>query len=267
MKLRFSTLFFFLSSTFAFSQTINVFPTIIDFSIGQTGTTQTQSLNITNNSQKSQAVRVYFGDWIRKENGSHEYFEPGSQPFSCANWLSLNTNFAEIPAGGSVQITVSALSPTNQEELEAMKWAMLFIESTEVKEKIEDLGEGVRTKINEIMRIGIHIYQNPPSITKLEAKLESLKPSESNENQYDITILNSGQKMVRTKSYLELTNIDTGVSFHSEIEECPIFPLGKRIVSLQLPAELPKGKYSMLGILDFGDPNSLEAIERIVEIK
>lgn len=55
--------------------------------------------------------------------------------------------------------------------------------------------------------------------------------------------------------------------FSTEKEECPIFPLDKRKVSLHLPENLPSGKYSMLAIMDYGDPNSLEAIERIIEIK
>jgi len=67
--------------------------------------------------------------------------------------------------------------------------------------------------------------------------------------------------MVRKKTCLELTDILMGEEFRGEIEECPIFPLGKRGVSLHLSEGRTKGEYSVLGILDCGDPYSLEAIE------
>ncbi len=266
LKLSFFLLFF-LNLSVAFTQNISINPTILNYNINNPGKTETQSINIRNNSELTQAMEIYFGDWIREEDGKHSYYPAGTKPYSCSNWLKLNTNFVELAPGEEKEIIVSMTSPDNAEEFEEMKWSMLFIQSADVRKNLKEVKKGINTQINEIVRLGIHIYQIPSHLSLASAKVVDLQPKSDNPEIYNLQIQNDGQLMLKTNSFLELTNINTGEEFKSQVEECPIFPLGKRIVSLHLPENLPKGKYSMLGILDYGDPNSLEAVERIIEIK
>lgn len=109
-KINFLTLFLFFSTLLVFSakgQHLNIYPTIIDFRLNDPGSIETQTINITNNSDKSQSVEAYFGDWNRNEDGSHSYFESGSQEFSCAGWAKLNVNFIEIKPHESAQLIVT----------------------------------------------------------------------------------------------------------------------------------------------------------------
>ncbi len=259
--------FLLLYPSFSNAQSISVMPTTLTFNLSTPGNTQTQTINIINNSNETQAVEIYFGDWMREIDGKHIYYAPGTQPYSCSKWANSNTNFLEIEPNSSKQVTVTLQAPENAEDLEKMKWSMLFIQSAKVKQKSQQMREGLNTLINEIVRMGIHIYQVPNAINSLSARAVNLTENSTEKSQYDFEIENNGQLMVRTSSFLELTNVETGEEFKSQIEECPIFPLAKRIVSLHLPDNLPKGKYSMLAVLDYGDPNSLEAVERTIEIK
>lgn len=272
----FSSRFAFLSIVFSLfalaslntnAQHVNIYPTILDFQIGQPGEVQTEVVNITNNSNSPQAVRAYFGDWNRNEDGSHTYYEAGTQQFSCALWSSVDKNLIELAPGESKQIVLTLTGSENIQDFEKMKWAMLFLESTEIKEPIKPEENKVITRINDVIRFGLHIYQTPPSLNKYAVDLQSLDQSPEDGNYFDLGIENQSELMIYSRSHLELTNIETGEEFSTEKEECPIFPLGKRKVSLHLPENLPSGKYSMLAIMDYGDPNSLEAIERIIEIK
>lgn len=248
-------------------QQLNIYPTIVNFQLSEPGSVQTQTINITNNSDKKQTIESYFGDWNRKEDGGHEYFEGSTQPFSCAGWAQMNTNLLEIAPGESTQLILTLKAPEDPAELEKMKWCMLFLQGSSIKEAPEASETQMETRINEIIRFGIHVYQTPAKMNLISAVAQDLNQNEENPEFFFLDLENNGQVMVKTKSYLELTNINTGAEFRGEIAECPIFPLGKRKVSLQLPAELPAGKYSLLAIMDYGDPNSLEAIERIIEIK
>lgn len=255
------------SGLWSYGQQINVFPTILNFQLTEAGSLETQSINITNNSKTKQAITAYFGDWTRNEDGSHSYYEPSSQPYSCASWAILNSNLLELEPGQTAQLILTLQAPKDQSELEEMKWAMLFLQSTTIREPKKNDPTKLTAQINEIVRLGLHIYQTPGTLDFTAVSLNGLKQNEENSRAYDLSIKNEGQVMVKAKSYLELTNIATGEEFRSELEECPIFPLGKRKVSLLLPADLPNGKYSMLAIMDYGNPNSLEAIEQIIEIK
>ncbi len=252
---------------YAVSQKISVYPTTLEFELASPGKTQTQVLNITNNSDINQAIEIYTGDWTRNADGGHSYFEPGTQLYSCAEWISVNTKFLNIPPGQTSELVVTLQAPEDASKLEAMKWAMLYIQGSKFRERIEDKGNGVQTRVNELMRFGIHIYQTPPSLNLVSAKLASLSPSNEGKDFYDVEVVNDGSVMLRAKSFLELTNVNTGEEFKSESTEFPIFPLGRRKVLLQLPDNLPKGEYSMLAILDYGNPDSLEAIEKIVKIE
>ncbi|KPM47879.1 hypothetical protein [Jiulongibacter sediminis] len=239
----------------------------MDFLLNAPNERQTQVINITNKSESSQTVQLYAGDWARKEDGGHEYFEGGSKPYSCAKWLEIGSRFLTIGPGETASVPITLEAPSDAESMESMKWAMLFIQGSEIREKIDERAPGIKTNIKEIIRFGVHIYQTPPSVTKLSARAEALNVNEETPGLYDLKVINNGGVMLKTTSFLELTNIATGEEFQGEPIECPIFPMGKRTVNLPLPENLPKGQYSMLAILDYGDPNSLEAIEKIITVE
>jgi hypothetical protein len=46
-----------------------------------------------------------------------------------------------------------------------------------------------------------------------------------------------------------------------------MFPEGKRVVRFAIPEKLAKGKYSALAVLDIGEDQELQAIEKSIEIK
>jgi hypothetical protein len=148
-----------------------------------------------------------------------------------------------------------------------MKWAMLYIQGSEFRKILDDTQSKLNARINEVLRFGVNLYQTLSRLNFMNAKALALSQSLEEANVFDFQFINNGGVILITKTYLELTNITTGQEFKREVEECLIFPLGKRVVSLHLSEGLPKGQYSMLGILDYGNPNSLEAIEQIVEIK
>ena len=45
-----------------------------------------------------------------------------------------------------------------------------------------------------------------------------------------------------------------------------MFPEGKRILKFIIPETIPKGKYSALAVLDIGEDEELQAIEKTIEI-
>jgi hypothetical protein len=115
--------------------------------------------------------------------------------------------------------------------------------------------------------VGVHIYQTPPTITQKEVKILDLKPVDSITNTYALLCQNTGQIMLECKSYLELTSLGAGKKTKIDALDFPLFPGQKRYIQFTVPKDLPKGKYSALGVIDGGEDLSLEAIESTVEVK
>lgn len=249
------------------AQQVNINPSILEFHVQSIGSSETQVITISNNSSKAQSFEIELGDWDRKPDGSHDYFKPNTKPYSCASWITIDKNFLEIPAGKSGEITLTVQAPNNPKDLESMKWAMLFIQGANLKKTLSNGPKEAKASIQEIIRMGVHVYQTPLTVTETAAKAVSLNQSKATNRVYEFEIQNTGKVMLNAKSYLQITNLSNSQEVTSEAKEFPIFPGGKRIIPLEIPATIKPGKYSILAVLDYGENASLEAIEKTIEIK
>lgn len=250
----------------SFAQRISIQPSILDYHLGASGS-QTQSVTVTNLSDKKLVFQAYLADWLRDSSGGHQYFRPDTLSRSCASWVSLNKNMIELAPNQSQEILVHMQTPSDAVKLNEMKWAMLFLQSVEEQDAASRANKQMQTQVKEILRVGVHIYETPPTVTAYKAKAVSLAPLTAEKNTYEFVLKNTGGNMLQCKAYMELTNVADGKSYTTEKTEFPVFPDGVRKVKLLLPAELPKGKYSALAILDPGADLPLEAVEKAVEVK
>jgi hypothetical protein len=208
---------------------------------------------------------LYVNDWIRDSLGGHAYYRADTLPRSCAKWVSVSTNFIELEPGQVKQVTVKLQLPEDPNTSKEMKWAMLFIET--VEEASASKNSSTQASVRNLLRIGVHIYQTPPTLSNKEVKVLDLKPSKEGVNTYNLLCKNTGDIMLECKSYLELASLADGSKTKLDAVEFPIFPDQRRIITFELPKNLAKGKYSVLAVIDGGEDMSLEAIESQVEVK
>ncbi len=247
------------------AQNLGAYPTTLDFKLAN-GQSEAQVVNITNSSKAKVQFRLYFNDWIRDSLGGHEYYEPNTIPRSASRWVTVNRNFIELEPGQSTTVTVKMAVPDSAEAANEMKWSMLFIET--VQEQTAAASKTPQTSVRNLLRIGVHIYQTPPTLTKKEVKIYDLKPAvDTTPNAYNLVCQNTGEIMLECKSYLEVTSLADGKKTKVEALEFPMFPDQRRLVRYELPKSLAKGKYSVLGVIDGGEDLSLEAIESTVEVQ
>ncbi|HCN83746.1 MAG TPA: hypothetical protein DIT07_09000 [Sphingobacteriaceae bacterium] len=173
----------------------------------------------------------------------------------------------EVEARQTKEVRVTMNTPSDSMQFKEMKWAMLFVQNVTEQAGDKNATGKVTAKLTEVFRFGIHIYQTPPGVTNKEAKALSLKQDSIEKKAYNFAIVNTGGTQLTCKARLELTNIETGKEIKLEEVEFPVFPGAKRIVQLLLPADIPKGKYSMLALLDYDTSMPLEAVELGIEIK
>jgi len=246
------------------AQNLGVHPTTLEFKLGG-GQSESQAIHLSNSSPKKVQFRLYLNDWLRDTVGGHFYTDANSLPQSCSRWVTVDKNFVELEPGKSTDVTVRLALPDSSSSTEAMKWSMLFIETVEEQKAVQ--GKGAQAAVKNLLRIGVHIYQTPPSLVEKAIKIYDLKPVPKTTNVYQVSCQNTGKVMVDCRSYIELASLADGSKTKLDAVEFPMFPNQKRYVSFELPKELAKGKYSALAVLDAGEDVSLEAIETEIEVK
>jgi len=255
----------FCSVTAGFAQpNLGVHPTILDFRLGG-GQSESRAIHLTNNSPNKIQLRMYLNDWLRDTMGGHQYFRADTLGQSCAKWITLDKNFVELEPGKSTDVTVKLSVPDGADATAMMKWAMLFIETVEEQNNVKE--KGTQAAVRNVLRIGVHIYETPPTLTEKGIKVYDLMPVKNTNNVYQVLCQNTGKIMVECKSFIELNNLADGSQIKLDPVEFPMFPNQKRYVMFELPASLPKGKYSALAVLDGGEDVALEAVEGTIEVK
>lgn len=240
-------------------------PATIDFTLLQ-GQSSSSKITITNKLKETKQFSVYLNDWLRDSNGKHQYIEAGQHARSCANWLTLDKVFMELAPGETGVINVKMTLPDSVEAARQMRWSMIFVESVEEK-KVPAKADGVITSIKTKFRVGVHVYQTPPTKVNKEVRMISFQAVEQTaDSVYRIECQNTGDIQVRCKSQLELSNLTDGTTIVLDPIQFPLFPEQKRNIDFVLPKSLPKGKYTLLATVDAGEDIPLEAAQKVIEI-
>ncbi|RBL88321.1 hypothetical protein [Chitinophaga flava] len=239
-------------------------PSTIDFKLnnGQTGTAH---VYIVNHLPKKKQFTIYLSDWVRDSTGAHTYTPPGSIERSCARWVKLTKTFIEVEPGQTYDYDIKIQVPDSTASIKEMKWTMLFFETTE--EQVVEGANGLKTNINNKVRVGIHLYQTPPSLTFKDVKILAFdNKSDSDKKKCQIVCQNTGTTQLECTSYIELSNVATGDKTTVNVPQFPLFPEQRRIVEFEIPKNLPKGKYSLVGVIDAGTDVPMEAAQEMIDI-
>jgi P pilus assembly chaperone PapD len=264
MAPRLLALLSFLTISFqAFAQGIGVVPSTLSFTLNR-NRSQTQVVTLSNDSKSRIQFRLYLADWLRDSVGGHEYLAPGTLSRSCSRWISVDPAFVELEPGKTAKVQVRMQLPDSAAAAEEMKWSMLFVETVD-----EQKSFGVskmETMVKNLLRVGVHIYQTPPGINQKATSITGFAADPAQPRTYLLSCRNTGKTMLGCKSYLELTSLQDQKKTRIDARELPMFPDQMRVISFRIPDSLPKGKYSMLGVIDAGDDVPLEVAEKTIDI-
>jgi hypothetical protein len=115
---------------------------------------------------------------------------------------------------------------------------------------------------------GVFLYQTPPNVSNNRVDITDfrLTSDETNGNVIDFKIENTGDGISYCTSYVELTNLTTGQERKLPVKQFTILPELIRDFKFTLPADLSPGRYSAVGVLDFGHKEEIQAAELEFEI-
>ena len=252
------------------AQSVSVSPSRLYFKEAPGGY-RGQKIYVTNNGSKPETFQVLFHDFASDGNqGKTTVIKEGEYIHGCSQWLTASPAFFEIAPGQTQEVTMLLQVP-NVPEANNSRWAVASVKLSKENTGASDKGSDVTgMQILQTFQFLIHIFQTPPAITFKEANISSFKEittSADSVRTLSMEIENTGDAILDCAPYLDVVNLNTGLSQRIKKKGFTILPEGKRELKLTLPKELPAGKYNILGIVDYGSDSNLAGAELNIEIK
>ena len=259
-----------LFAKFSGAQHVSLSPSRLYYKVGE-GEYKTQTVNVTNNATVKQSFTVSFADFEPAGyQGKSKFMEAGESENSCSKWLTASPSYFELEPGQTQKIDVLIQVPQSP-DANKVKWSAMRIKLS--KEKTAPASgnkDAIGMGIMETFQFVVHIFQSPPNITLKSAEISSFKevsiPTDS-VHTLALMVKNTGEAILDCASYLEITNLGDGKEERMKPIAFTVLPNAEREVKFNLNTMLGKGKYSIMGVVDYGSRENVQAAELQLEIK
>ena len=252
----------------AYSQSASVAPTRVFFN-NNLGESRTKTVYVINKSTKAQSYQVSFLDFnVDNARGKPTIVEANRYKHSISPWISATPSYFTVEPGGREEIKVTLETP-NTPEANSVKWGAMSIKLA--KEQVSPLDEQQKQlgmAIVNTFQIIVYMFQNPPTITEKSAEIYDFKTlAKGNTMMIRLATKNTSPSILDCHTYLEFTNLQTGLNKVTKKKRFTLLPSGAKETDFLLPTGITKGKYSVMGVVDYGSSSEIKAAEIEIEIK
>lgn len=262
IKSLFCFLFF---ASFMYAQDFEVSPVLMSFN-ADPGEIQKKDINLINHSGKPQKYSFKLADYVLDKDGNKKNIALGTSKRSCADWITLNPSFVELNPNQSA--TIEALMTVPKDGFSA-KWCMIQVEVSREQSAFE-ADKSLATGVVLVPRIIILVKQSPKSNTNYRASISGLKEvtkTGDTQRSFEVIVTNLCDNVIDAATNLALADIQTAKEQKFSPVKTTVYPDGSRVVKLELPNTLAKGKYALAAILDYGHHQPLGGTQIMLEVK
>ncbi len=248
-----------------YNKGITVSPSHLNFKV-DLGKTKTQKVKVANYTSKLKKFKVVYNDFDMALNGKSQFLEAGTSKYSLTKYINIAPTFLELQPGETADISITVTIPDDSLANRAA-WGVLMIEQAEERQTLDpgnSSGNTVAFGITPTVAFGVWIYQNPPHVVTNAVEILDFAYEGSDNTKPKLLLLNvenTGDGISFCKSYVELTNLGTGEQQVLGGKRFTVLPGYKRTFFYDVPAILPKGKYSAVGVIDYGSNSEILAAE------
>jgi len=212
------------------------------------GSDNGRTFRVRNDAARIVQASVAIEDWDRAEDGVNRFYEAGTHANSCAAHITVFPRSLRLEPGASANVRVSIADAGART---SSCWSIVFVESKQAP-------DSVGRQLTYTVRTGVKIYVEPNGLAR-DGQIEELTlvdhtptaASDSATRDVRIAFRNAGGVQLRVKSAIEVRRLDNSLVQRIEVPMFPVLPAVRRVVTSPLPA-LPKGRYMILALLDFG---------------
>jgi hypothetical protein len=274
MKNQIAFIYFLLTLSAAFAQTptdtalkdigVAVSPSHVNFNL-KPGETKTYEVKVTNETLVRRSFSVTVKDFDADNAGKTSFMDGGKSKYGMSNWLNISPTFFELKPGAVQKVSVTLSVPDSSSSNRAA-WSIMLIEERKQREELDNNPNDKKISLGVIpsFAFGVYLYQNPPTVANNKVEIKNFtiqKSAETSQRKVELTLQNVGDGIATCISYIELTNQSTGKQQKLLVKRFVVLPGNTRNYVYALPANLEKGKYSAVGVLDYGSKDVVEAAE------
>jgi hypothetical protein len=253
------------STSLIYAQDFEVAPVILNFK-ADPGSIETQKITIRNHAGKKQNFEFKTADYSIDESGNKKRLPAGTSKRSCADWLSISPSLLELNPNESREVIVTMTVPKDGF---STRWGLIYVQTAK-EQTGSKADKSLNTGVVISPRIVIQVTQSPNSNSNYKAVIQNLqeitKPGEI-QRSFKVDVSNVGDKPINANVFLTIADVKTAKEIKYKPEKINVFPDGVRNVVLKLPADVPKGKYALAALLDYGHGTALEGVQMMIEIK
>jgi P pilus assembly chaperone PapD len=249
------------------SQNVSLSPSRLYFKAAP-GEVKKQIVHVTNNSTSKQSFTITFGDFAAPGiEGKTQMLKPGESEHSCYSNMSASPSFFDVEPGKTQDVEVVIDLP-NLPESNKVKWGTMMLKLAKERAENDTDKKGVGMGLLETFQFVVHIFQTPPSVTKKEAEITTFREATEKDQKFiELITKNTGEAIIDCATYLEFTNLQNGAEQKTKPSAFTVLPEGSRLMRFALPADLPKGKYTVTAVVDIGRKDAVQAAEMDIAVE
>lgn len=228
-------------------------PSRADFTVGpmevqlkapRPGARITSEFELYNTGDQEVHITGSTADWNKTKTGDVEIADAGTQPNSCATWITLNPAEFNLAPKQTVKVRFSIATPP---DLAAERHALVFFQSRPVPVKGD---HNIQLSIST--RFGCKVFVVPAQPLASQGKLAAMEMSPASKLQ--VTFENTGPVNVRLNGTVEARDADGKVVAKGVLQPAntQILPGGTEILSPRWDKPLSPGVYKLRTVVDYG---------------
>lgn len=252
---------------------VSISPSSIHLSV-KPGTSVTKEIRVKNDTKKAKEFVVGFQDFEMNTSGKPSMNFDNKKPtdttvIKTGPKYGLSKNVVVTPSsftlkpGEEIKLKMITEIPDEPDSYIA-KWTIITVEEIYERPPLDPTDQPNRISMGVIptMGFGVYVYQNPPNVKINQLEIQSLQFSKTEKgNNVTMSVKNIGDGISYCLSYLEITNLKTGIQQKLQNKSFTILPQYHRIFKYDLPTDLAPGKYSAIGVVDYGHKEEIIAAE------
>lgn len=245
-------------------QGVTVSPTRLFFS-GDTGSVQSQTVTLKNDSPNTVSFSVGLNDWYRDINGQKLYFAPNTLPQSNASWLKTSDKNITIAPGETKEVVLTMTVPKPL-KTEGVTNSMLMLTQIARQDDVASKEKSIGIKI--LFEFALHVFYTPKANTNEDMDFVAIdfvtkKDEKTGVEQKLVTakIKNLGNMNSDSTVEFELMNKSTGAETKLNPQAISMMPGAEQVVSFVVPNNL-KGTYKGVAILRIGSEANVRIGEK-----
>jgi len=256
---------FLLISISSIGQDFEVAPIKLNFR-SNPGETETKTLTVKNHANQKMGFTITLRDYLIYKHGETKILPSESTKNSIAKWLTINPSYVQLNPNDEQTVQVTLQAPNDDY---TSKWGILSV-NTAKEQTAYSSDEDLQTGVNIMGRIDVYITYSPESGQQTRVTISNLREvttEEDDSRRFAVNIDNIGNKIKRAKVYLIASNLKTAKEKKFKPVTITTYPQSSRTIELPLSSDLPKGRYSLAAILDYGSSSSLEGTQIIINVE